>query len=276
MAEAARTDVPELPADAPPVRREDADGIAVLTLQNPKARNSLSSAAMSLLQEMLDACAADAAVRVVVLAHDGPAFSAGHDLREVSGLMAAQDTAAQHALLTQCSALMQSVQKIPKPVIAEIAGIASAAGCQLAAACDLAVAARSARFGTPGVNIGLFCSTPMVALSRAVVTPKHAMEMLLTGDLVDAGHAFRIGLVNRVVDDGELRTATLALARQIASKSARTIAIGKAAFYRQLAMPLAEAYAFTSDVMVGNLAIDDAREGIGAFLQKRPPEWSDS
>ncbi len=271
MAEAAHT----APAALPPVRREDADGIAVLTLQRSQTRNSLSSATMALLQDMLAACAADGAVRVIVLAHDGPAFSAGHDLREVSGLMAARDVQAQHDLLTQCSTLMQSVQQIAKPVIAEIGGVATAAGCQLAASCDLVVAGRSARFGTPGVNIGLFCSTPMVALSRATASPKQAMEMLLTGDLVDAEHAFRIGLVNRVVEDAELRPATLALAAQIASKSQATIAIGKAAFYRQLGMALPEAYAFTSEVMVGNLAIDDAGEGIGAFIGKRPPRWTD-
>ncbi|MFC3225824.1 enoyl-CoA hydratase [Marinibaculum pumilum] len=275
MAEAAQKADPAASAAQSPVRREDSDGIAILTLQKPATRNSLSSATMAVLQELLDACAGDPAVRVIVLAHEGPAFSAGHDLREVSGLIEARDTAAQHALLTQCSTLMQQVQKITKPVIAEIAGIATAAGCQLAAACDLVVAGRSARFGTPGVNIGLFCSTPMVALSRAVASPKHAMEMLLTGDLVDAEHAFRIGLVNRVVDDAGLREATLALAQQIASKSQATIAIGKAAFYRQLGMPLAEAYAFTSDVMVGNLAIDDANEGICAFIEKRSPNWTD-
>lgn len=275
MAEAAAR-IAAAEAEAPPVRREDVDGVAILTLQNPATRNSLSSATMSLLQELLEACGADPAVRVILLAHEGPAFSAGHDLREVMGLMADGDAEAQRTLLRQCCTLMQYVQQVPKAVIAEIAGVATAAGCQLAAACDLVVAARSARFGTPGVNIGLFCSTPMVALSRAVASPKHAMEMLLTGELVDAEHAFRIGLVNRVVEDGELRQASLALARQIASKSTKTIAIGKAAFYRQLPMTLSEAYAFTSEVMVGNLAINDAREGIAAFLEKRPPRWTDS
>jgi len=271
MAEAAETE----PAMAPTVRLEDAGGIARLVLQNTRTRNSLSSATMTQLQELLDRGADDPSVRVIVLAHEGPAFSAGHDLREVVDLIATEDAPAQQELLRQCSALMQSVQANPKPVIAEIAGIATAAGCQLAAACDLAIAGQSARFGTPGVNIGLFCSTPMVALSRAVTGPKHAMEMLLTGDLVDAEHALRIGLVNRVVADDRLRAETDALARQIASKSQKTLALGKAAFYRQLRMPLDQAYAFTSDVMVRNLAFDDAREGITAFLEKRPPRWTD-
>lgn len=272
MAEAA-----EIQGSAPPtVRREDADGIARLVLQNARTRNSLSSATLAELQAQLDACGRDADVRVIVLAHEGPAFSAGHDLREVAGLIARQDEAAQHELLRHCATLMQTVQAIPKPVIAEIAGVATAAGCQLAASSDLVVAARSARFGTPGVNIGLFCSTPMVALSRAVPAPKHAMEMLLTGELIDAEHAFRIGLVNRVVADDRLREETHALARQIGSKSQKTLALGKAAFYRQLRMPLDHAYAYTSDVMVENLGIQDAREGISAFLEKRPPHWSDS
>ena len=209
-------------------------------------------------------------MKVVVIGGAGPAFCAGHDLRE---LRAQPDRAAYQAVFAQCSALMQRIVVLPKPVIARVHGVATAAGCQLVASCDLAVAADTARFATPGVNIGLFCSTPMVALSRAVGR-KAAMEMLLTGDLVDATRARELGLVNRVVPEAGLDAAVAALAGQIAAKSPLTLAIGKAAFYRQAELPLEEAYAYASDVMVRNMLAHDAAEGIDAFLDKRPPVWT--
>jgi enoyl-CoA hydratase/carnithine racemase len=249
--------------------RDDTDGIACLTLNRPAQRNALSVGLMAALQDALNAIATDKTVKVVILAANGPGFCAGHDLKEVRA-NPGQDNYA--ALFDQCSRLMTSIVELPKPVIARVHGIATAAGCQLVATCDLAVAAESARFATPGVNIGLFCSTPMVALSRNV-TRKHAMEMLLTGDMIAAETACAMGLVNRVVPEAELAEATLALARQIASKSPLTLAIGKEAFYRQLEMPLGEAYAYASRVMTENMLARDAEEGIDAFLEKRPPVW---
>ena len=227
---------------------------------------------MSALSEALERAGADKACRVVVIAGAGPAFCAGHDLRE---LRADNSREAYERVFAQCSALMLQIVRLPKPVIAEVHGIATAAGCQLVATCDLAVAAEEARFATPGVNIGLFCSTPMVALSRAVGR-KPAMEMLLTGDLVDAMTAKAIGLVNRVVPGAELGAATLALARQIAAKSALTVAIGKEAFYRQAELGLADAYRYAAQVMTRNMLAADAAEGIDAFLEKRPPLWQDA
>ncbi|MGF1527050.1 MAG: enoyl-CoA hydratase [Candidatus Competibacterales bacterium] len=252
--------------------RSDAHGITTLTLNRPKARNSLSAALMAELQRTLDAIAADPEARVVVLAGNGPGFCAGHDLKELRA--ADFEDGFVKALFAQCSQLMQRIVTLPVPVIAKVHGIATAAGCQLVASCDLAVAAEAARFATPGVNIGLFCSTPMVALSRKVGR-KAAMEMLLTGDLFSASWAAERGLVNRVVADGELDAATHALARQIADRSKATVRIGKEAFYRQLEMPLAAAYDYTSEVMADNMAFRDAREGITAFLDKRQPYWSD-
>jgi enoyl-CoA hydratase/carnithine racemase len=199
----------------------------------------------------------------------GPAFSSGHDLKE---MRASRDRAAYEGLFRQCSRMMLAIVRLPQPVIARVQGIATAAGCQLVASCDLAVAAESARFATPGVNIGLFCSTPMVALSRNV-SRKHAMEMLLTGEMISAEEARRIGLVNRVVPDLQLEETTRALAETIAAKSGHVLRIGKEAFYRQLELGLDEAYAYTSRVMTENMMARDAEEGIGAFLEKRKPEW---
>jgi enoyl-CoA hydratase/carnithine racemase len=250
--------------------RDDLDGIARLTLNRPQARNALSNALMAALDAELVAIADDPAIRVVVIDAAGPAFCAGHDLRE---LRATPTRDAYAALFTACSVLMQRIVNLPKPVIAQVHGIATAAGCQLVASCDLAVAADTARFATPGVNIGLFCSTPMVALTRNVGR-KQAMEMLLTGDMIDAARAREIGLINRCVPDAELAEATLALAAQIAAKSPLTLAMGKAAFYRQAEMPLAEAYAVTAEVMTRNMLARDAGEGIDAFLAKRPPVWN--
>jgi enoyl-CoA hydratase/carnithine racemase len=264
------------PATPPVLLREDADGIATLTLNRPQQRNSLSEGLIAALTESLDAIANESRVRVVVLAANGPAFSAGHDMKEMTARRADADRGRAYfkQLMDACAAMMQAIVHLPKPVIACVQGAASAAGCQLVASCDLAVASAAAKFATPGVNIGLFCSTPMVALSRNV-SRKAAMEMLLTGELMDAADARRIGLVNRVVPAGTERAATLALARQIASKSALTVKIGKEAFYRQLEMSLAEAYRYTSNVMVENMLARDAEEGIGAFIDKRPPNWED-
>jgi enoyl-CoA hydratase/carnithine racemase len=258
------------PADQPVLRTQPAPGIVRLTLNRPKAYNALSVGLMTALQAELDVVkAARDAVKVVIIAANGPGFCAGHDLKEVRANPGRQQ---YEALFRQCSMLMQSVVALPQPVIAQVHGVASAAGCQLVASCDLAVAADTARFATPGVNIGLFCSTPMVALSRNV-SRKHAMEMLLTGDLLPAARAAEIGLVNRVVPADTLPDATLALAQQIASKSPLTVKIGKEAFYRQLEMPLAQAYDYASRVMTENMLARDAEEGIDAFIEKRDPKW---
>ena len=257
-------------SEAPPLLQETRDGVAWLTLNRPQARNALSRGLMTALEGALEAVAADQAVKIVVIAGAGPAFCAGHDLREIR---AEPGRAAYEALFEQCSRLMTRIVRLPKPVIARVHGVATAAGCQLVASCDLAVAADTARFATPGVNIGLFCSTPMVALSRAVGR-KQAMEMLLTGDLVDAARAREIGLINRVVPEAELDEAVTALAQQIAAKSPLTLAIGKEAFYRQAEMGLDAAYAYASEVMTRNMLARDAEEGIDAFLAKRPPVWT--
>jgi enoyl-CoA hydratase/carnithine racemase len=264
------------PAPPPILLREDAGNIAVLTLNRPQARNSLSEGMIAALAEALAAIRADAAVRAVVLAANGPAFCAGHDLKELTARRSDADRGRDYFrhIMERCSAMMQAIVHLPKPVIAAVNGIATAAGCQLVASCDLAIASAAARFATPGVDIGLFCSTPMVALSRNVAR-KHAMAMLLTGGAVAAEEAVRIGLINRVVPAGREREEALALARQIAAKSALTVKIGKEAFYRQLEMSLADAYAYASQVMVENMLARDAEEGIGAFIDKREPRWQD-
>jgi enoyl-CoA hydratase/carnithine racemase len=256
--------------------REDISGIAVLTLNRPQARNSLSEAMLEALGAALTAIAHDRDVRAVILAANGSAFSAGHDLKELNARRADKDRGRAYFkhIMTKCSTVMQQIVMLPQPVIAAVQATATAAGCQLVASCDLAVASRAAKFATPGVNIGLFCSTPMVALSRNVPR-KHAMEMLLTGDLISAEEAARIGLVNHVVEAGGERQAALQLARKITAKSAHTLKIGKEAFYRQLEMPLAEAYTFASAVMVENMLARDAEEGISAFIEKREPQWQD-
>jgi enoyl-CoA hydratase/carnithine racemase len=266
-----RSAAPDLnPADSPVLRAQPAAGVVRLTLNRPRAYNSLSVGLMTALQAELDAIkAARDSVKVVIIAANGPGFCAGHDLKEVRANPGRQQ---YEALFRQCSMLMQSVVALPQPVIAQVHGVASAAGCQLVASCDLAVAADSARFSTPGVNIGLFCSTPMVALSRNM-SRKHAMEMLLTGDLLPAARAAEIGLVNRVVPEAGLADAALALAQQIAAKSPLTVKIGKEAFYRQNEMPLAQAYDYASRVMTENMLARDAEEGIDAFIEKRDPKW---
>lgn len=249
---------------------------AVVTLNRPDQRNCLSLAVLRTLGSIVDEISEDATVRVVILEAGGPAFCSGHDLKELTAARQNDDggRAFYAETMETCSAVMRRIVHCPKPVIASIQGVATAAGCQLVASCDLAVAADVARFATPGVNIGLFCSTPMVALSRNLVR-KRAMEMLLTGTMVDAQTACGWGLVNQVVPAAELKEATRSLAAQIAAKSAATVRIGKEAYYRQLEMPLDEAYSYTSRVMVENMLHEDAEEGIGAFLDKREPVWSD-
>jgi enoyl-CoA hydratase/carnithine racemase len=250
--------------------RADRDGIAWLTLNRPEARNALSLSLMEALTAELGRLAQDPATKVVVIAGAGPGFCAGHDLRELRANPGRQFIETTFAA---CSRLMLAITRLPKPVIARVHGVATAAGCQLVATCDLAVAAETARFATPGVNIGLFCSTPMVALSRAVGR-KPAMEMLLTGDLISAERAREIGLVNRVVPEAGLDAEVTRLAGQIAAKSPLTLAIGKEAFYRQAEMELEAAYDYASEVMTRNMMARDAAEGIDAFLAKRPPVWS--
>ena len=247
----------------------DDAGVRTLTLNRPEARNALSMALMQALTEALAAAGADPAVKVVVLAAAGPAFCAGHDLKEMRSDPRRE---AYEAVFARCAGLMKAVVRLPKPVIAKVHAMATAAGCQLVATCDLAIAAEEARFATPGVNIGLFCSTPMVALSR-VVGRKPAMDMLLTGRPVEAREAQAMGLVNRVVAASQLDAEVAALAAGIASKSPLTLAIGKEAFYRQMEMGLDEAYAYTAEVMTANMMAADAAEGIDAFITKRPPVW---
>lgn len=258
------------------LRQLDDHGILRLTLNDAKRRNALSEAMLTALAETFAQAGEDPQVRVVVLAANGPAFCAGHDLKEMTAGRAAADGGRAYfaKVMALCSATMQAIVNCPKPVIAEVTGIATAAGCQLVASCDLAVAADTAQFSTPGVHIGLFCSTPMVALSRNV-SSKHAMEMLLTGDMIPATRAEDFGLINRAVPPAELQEAAMEMARKIASKSVMTLATGKRAFYAQREMPLAEAYTYASDVMVDNMLAHDAEEGIGAFLEKRSPQWQD-
>jgi enoyl-CoA hydratase/carnithine racemase len=256
--------------------REDRGSIAVLTLNRPQARNSLSEALLEALSNALSAIAHDRTVRAVVIAANGPAFSAGHDLKEVNAHRSDEDRGRAYFkhIMSLCSRVMQQVVTLPQPVIAAVHATATAAGCQLVASCDLAIASHAAKFATPGVNIGLFCSTPMVALSRNV-SRKHAMQMLLTGDLISAEEAARIGLVNEVVPAGEERAAALKLAAKIAGKSTLTVKIGKEAFYRQAEMSLADAYDHASQVMVENMLARDAEEGISAFIEKRDAKWQD-
>jgi enoyl-CoA hydratase/carnithine racemase len=242
--------------------------VAVVTLNRPEKRNALSLQMMRELGAALAEIARDPQARVVILRGEGPAFCAGHDLRE----LVERDVEAYRTIFDACIKLMARITAIPQPVIAEVAKVATAAGCQLVAACDLAVASTEATFATPGVRIGLFCSTPMVALTRAIGR-KRAMEMLLTGDAVDAPTALAWGLVNHVVAPDQLHAATLALARKIASSSGEIIGIGKAAFYRQIDLDQAGAYEYTKEVMTSNAQGPDAHEGISAFLERRPPRW---
>lgn len=256
------------------LRQLGSDGVLRFTLNDVRRRNALSEAMLEQLGAAFEVASTDSSVRVIVLAANGPAFCAGHDLKELTAGRSGPDRGKAYftRILTLCSGVMLSIVNSPKPVIAEVAGVASAAGCQLVASCDLAVASDTAQFNTPGVHIGLFCSTPMVALSRNV-TNKHAMEMLLTGDMIPANRAAEIGLVNRVVPPEALCETTMAMARKIASKSSMTLATGKRAFYAQRERPLSQAYDYASSVMVENMLARDAEEGIGAFIEKRAPQW---
>jgi len=268
----ARAPSPETPI----LLREIVGSIAVLTLNRPAARNSLSEAMIGQLHASFNAIAEDKRIRAAVIAANGPAFSAGHDLKELTAHRSDPDRGRAYfaQLMDACSAMMQAIVHLPKPVVAAVHGVATAAGCQLVASCDLAVASEAASFATPGVDIGLFCSTPMVALSRNVPR-KQAMEMLLTGERIPAARAREIGLVNSVVPPGTERDAAIALAQKIALKSAHTIRLGKEAFYRQAEMSLADAYRYAAEVMTVNMMARDAEEGISAFIEKREPKWQD-
>jgi enoyl-CoA hydratase/carnithine racemase len=254
--------------DRPLVLCEVSDGIAFLTLNHPEKRNALSGAMLAALKEQLGRIAADDRARVVILRAEGPVFSSGHDLRE----MVDRARTDYEAIFALCTDVMEAIRRLPKPVIAQVQAVATAAGCQLAATCDLVVAAENATFATPGVKIGLFCTTPAVALCRAVGSKK-AMEMLLTGTPISAREAERAGLVNRVAPADRLAEETLQLARQILTASAYTVGIGKRAFYEQLPLDHAGAYAVAQPVMVENALARDAQEGMRAFLEKRPPKW---
>jgi enoyl-CoA hydratase/carnithine racemase len=252
------------------------ESVLRLTLNRSGARNALSQGLMAALEQALVDAQSDKTVRVIVIAAEGPAFSSGHDLKEMTARRVDADKGKAFftALFSQCSRLMQTIVRHPKPVIAQVQGIATAAGCQLVASCDLAVASSTARFATPGVNIGLFCSTPMVALSRNV-SRKHAMEMLLTGEMISASEAHRIGLINRVVPQEALEAEAAKLAQLIATKPHGTLKIGKEAFYKQIEMGLSDAYDYASRVMTENMLAAEAAEGIGAFVEKREPKWPD-
>ena len=259
----------------PILQRQDANGIATLTLNAPGSLNALSDAMLAALAAEFARLAEDRDTRVVILRGAGKAFCAGHDLREMQAGRQAPDGGRAYFsdLFARCAAVMQAIPALPQPVIAQVHGIATAAGCQLVASCDLAVASEDTRFGVNGVNIGLFCSTPMVALSRNVPA-KLAFEMLTTGQFIDAARGREAGLVNRVVPAGELSSETLAMATLIASKPNAAVKIGKRAFYDQLGLPLAAAYDHAAAVMTENMLWRDTDEGISAFLDKRPPDWS--
>lgn len=259
------------------LERTDADGIAHLNLNAPEKLNALSEAMLDALQGHFAALQGDRSVRAVIISGSGKAFCAGHDLKEMTAGRQAEDGGKAYFkhLFDKCARMMASIPKMPQPVIAQVHGIATAAGCQLVASCDLAVAGQGTQFGVNGVNIGLFCSTPMVALSRNIPR-KQAFEMLTTGQFIDADRAMSLGLVNRVVAHDELSAETRALADTVAGKLAVAVKIGKEAFYNQLQMPVEAAYAYAGDVMVTNMLHRDTEEGISAFLEKRPPDWDQS
>ena len=257
--------------------RSDADGIATLTLNTPKSLNALSEAMLNALQTQLDEIAKDNSVKVVVLKGEGKAFCAGHDLKEMTAARSGPDGGKPYflELFRTCTRMMLSIRDLPQPVIAQVHGIATAAGCQLVATCDLAVAAVDTKFGVNGVNIGLFCSTPMVALSRNIPR-KHAFEMLTTGGFLSAVDAQEKGLINRVTAKSDLDDTTRDLAKTVASKLSAAVKIGKSAYYAQLEMPLEDAYAYTGGVMAENMMLADTKEGIAAFLEKREPNWTET
>ncbi len=257
--------------------RDDHGAVAVLTLNRPQARNSLSEALIGALHATLDDISASKTVKAVVLAANGPVFCAGHDIREMSAHRGDADSGRgyfEHTFQI-CAGMMQAIVRCPKPVIAAVTGVATAAGCQLVAACDLAVAGEDSEFCTPGVHIGLFCSTPMVAIGRNIGR-KRAMEMLLLGEMIGAEDAAQYGLVNRVVPRSQVQAEAMAMAETIAAKSSATVALGKEVFYRQIEEPLSQAYDTASEAMTLNMLFQDAEEGLDAFIQKRAPHWRDA
>ncbi len=256
------------------LERNDTDAIAHLQLNTPDRLNALSDEMLAALQSELDALKEDRAIRAVILSGAGKAFCAGHDLKQMTAGRQAEDGGQAYFadLFQRCARVMMSIQSLPQPVIAQVHGIATAAGCQLVATCDMAVAAEGTRFGVNGVNIGLFCSTPMVALSRNIPR-KQAFEMLTTGEFIEADRAAELGLINRVVPHDTLESETAALAEKIAAKLGSAVKIGKQAFYQQLQMPLDQAYAYTGGVMAENMLFRETEEGISAFIEKRPPNW---
>ena len=264
------------PIEDPLLLRETIGTIAVITLNRPATRNTLSEQVIAELHATFDEIGADKSIRALVITAKGPVFSAGHDLKQLTAHRSDADGGRAYfaKIMNACGAMMQAIVHLPKPVIAAVQGVATAAGCQLVASCDLAVASDAARFATSGIDNGLFCSTPMVALSRNV-SRKQAMEMLMTGEQISAQRAMEIGLVNHVVPAGHERDAAIALAQKIARKSAYAIKVGKQAFYRQAEMSLADAYRFAAEVMTENMMARDAEEGIGAFIEKREPKWQD-
>ena len=264
------------PIEDPLLLRETVGAIAVITLNRPATRNTLSEQVIAELHATFDEIGADKSIRALVITAKGPVFSAGHDLKQLTAHRSDADGGRAYfaKIMNACGAMMQAIVHLPKPVIAAVQGVATAAGCQLVASCDLAVASDTARFATSGIDNGLFCSTPMVALSRNV-SRKQAMEMLMTGEQISAQRAMQIGLVNHVVPAGHERDAAIALAQKIARKSAYAIKVGKQAFYRQAEMSLADAYRFAAEVMTENMMARDAEEGIGAFIEKRAPKWED-
>ena len=257
------------------LERNDTGAVAHLKMNTPERLNALSDEMLAALQAELDSLRDDQSIRAVILSGSGKAFCAGHDLKQMTAGRQAEDGGKAYFqdLFDRCARMMMSIQAVPQPVIAQVHGIATAAGCQLVATCDLAVAAEGTRFGVNGVNIGLFCSTPMVALSRNIPR-KLAFEMLTTGDFISAERASELGLVNRVVPETQLEHETLSLAEQLAAKLGTAVKIGKQAFYQQVQMPLDQAYAYTGEVMAENMMHRDTEEGISAFIEKRPPNWT--
>lgn len=257
------------------LERRDNGAVTHLTLNSPERLNALSDEMLAALQSTFDELSTDTKIRAIILSGNGKAFCAGHDLKQMTAARAQDDggVAAFKDLFDRCATFMQTVQSVPQPVIAQVHGIATAAGCQLVATCDMAVAAEGTKFGVNGVNIGLFCSTPMVALSRNIAR-KRAFEMLVTGEFMEASEAKEYGLINRVVPMADLEGETLALAQKVAGKLGSAVKIGKLAFYQQIQMPLADAYAYTGEVMVENMMNTDTEEGIAAFIEKRDPNWT--
>ena len=258
------------------IKKKSEKGVLRLTMNNSDQKNPLSENMMSMLMDEIKGASLDQSIRVIVLAATGNVFSSGHDLKEITAARETEDNGEVYfkSLFDYCSSLMQLIVNAPQPVIAEVDGVATAAGCQLVASCDLAIASHESKFATPGVNLGLFCSTPMVALSRNV-NKKNAMEMLLTGDFISAEKAKEIGLINNAVSKDKLTSEVVGLAEKIASKSTMTVATGKKAFYAQAEMDLSKAYQYTSKTMTDNLLKHDAKEGIDAFIEKRSPNWKD-